>query len=330
VSVDRPQLRQPWTYLWFRRKIWQMLGGEGHRSRLVRLLDFALMALICVNCVFSMLESVERLAVVHGQKFHDFDVISVVIFSVEYCLRLWTIVEDGKYADPLWGRLRYVITPLAIVDLLAVLPYYLGFIVTFDLRELRVLRLLRVFKLSRYSSAMGIMNAVLRQEARSMGTVMFVFLVILVFISSVMYLLEHPVQPEVFSDVPTALWWGVETMTTLGYGDMIPKTPLGKLLGGLTALLGVGMIALPAGIMASGFTEQMRLRREDFEQDVEKLSRRTGELTPRQRRGLEEARIALGLSHEEAAHIVSNARKGAGLRCPHCGEPIAKSGESLR
>ncbi len=309
--------------MWYRRKFFQMLGGEGHRSRLVKALDYALMALICVNCVFSMLESVERLAMVHGKIFHDFDVVSVLIFSVEYWLRLWTIVEDPKYADPLWGRLRYVVTPLALVDLFAVLPFYLGFIVTFDLRELRVLRLLRVFKLTRYSNAMVIMTAVLRQEARSMGTIIFVFLVILVFDASLMYLLEHPVQPDVFSDVPTSLWWGVETMTTLGYGDMVPQTWLGKVLGGLTALLGVGMIALPAGIMASGFTEQMRLRREDFEQDVEKLARQ-GDLTARQRRRLEEARIALGLTHEEAAHIVSHARKGIGLRCPHCGEPIAK------
>lgn len=327
MATDSSHLHAPWTYLWFRRKVFQMLGGEGHRSRLVKTLDYALMGLIFVNCVFTMLESVERLAVMHGKIFHDFDIVSVLIFSVEYWLRLWTIVEDEKYADPLWGRLRYVVTPLALVDLLAVLPFYLGFIVTFDLRELRVLRLLRVFKLSRYSNAMGIMTAVLRQEARSMGTVMFVFAVILVFISSLMYLLEHPVQPEAFSDVPTALWWGVETMTTLGYGDMIPKTAFGKVLGGFTALLGVGMIALPAGIMASGFTEQMRLRREDFEQDIEKLAKQ-GELTPRQRRGLEEARIALGLTHEEAAHIVSHARKGKGLRCPHCGEPIAKAADT--
>lgn len=312
----------PWTVLWFRRKVYQMLGGEGHRSRLVRAIDFALMTLICVNCIFSMLESVERLSMVHGQKFHDFDVISVAIFSVEFLLRLWTAVEMPKYRHPLWGRLRWLATPLAVVDLLAVLPFYLGFFVQFDLRELRVLRLMRIFKLSRYSNAMGIMTSVLRQEARSMGTVTFVFLILLLFISSLMYLFEHPVQPDVFSDVPTALWWGVETMTTLGYGDMIPATPVGKLLGGLTAVLGVGMIALPAGIMASGFTEHMRLRREEFADDVEKFAL-GGELTTRQRRRLEAARLTLGLSVEEAAHILHHARKGKGIRCPHCGKPIA-------
>ena len=315
--------RKPWSLLWFRRKVYQMLGGEGHRSGLVRAIDYALMTLICVNCVFSMLESVERLALVHGKVFHDFDVISVAIFSVEYLLRLWTAVEMPRYGHPLWGRLRWLTTPLAIVDLLAVLPFYLGFIFQFDLRELRVLRLLRIFKLSRYSNAISIMNAVLRREARAMGTVMFVFLIILLFISSLMYLVEHPVQPDVFSDVPTALWWGVETMTTLGYGDMIPATPLGKLLGGLTAIMGVGMIALPAGIMASGFTEHMRLRREEFAEDVEKFSQAGAELTPRQRRRLEAARLALGLSHEEAAHILHHARTGKGIRCPHCDKPIA-------
>ena len=315
--------RKPWSLLWFRRKVYQMLGGEGHRSGLVRAIDYALMTLICVNCVFSMLESVERLAVVHGKVFHDFDLISVAIFSVEYLLRLWTAVEMPRHSHPVWGRLRWLTTPLAIVDLLAVLPFFLGFIFQFDLRELRVLRLLRIFKLSRYSNAIGIMNAVLRQEARAMGTVMFVFLIILLFISSLMYLVEHPVQPDVFSDVPTALWWGVETMTTLGYGDMIPATPLGKLLGGLTAIMGVGMIALPAGIMASGFTEHMRLRREEFAEDVEKFSQSGAELTARQRRRLEAARLALGLSHEEAAHILHHARTGQGIRCPHCGKPIA-------
>ena len=309
-----------------RRKVYHMLGGEGRHTALAKIVDYALMTLICVNCVFSILESVERLAIVHGHIFRQFDLISVGIFSVEYFLRLWTAVEMEKYRHPLWGRLRYVFTPLALIDLVAVLPFYLGFFVQFDLRELRVLRLLRVFKLSRYSSAMGIMTAVIRQEARGIGTILFVFLVILVFVSSLMYLLEHPAQPTVFSDVPSAMWWGVVTMTTLGYGDMVPITPLGRVLGGFTALIGIGMIALPAGILASGFTEQLRLRREDYEQNVEHLIK-AGKITMRQRRQLEEARLALGLTHEEAAHIIEQVRKGNGLVCPHCGEPMVRHRE---
>jgi voltage-gated potassium channel len=309
-----------------RRKIYLMLGGEGHHSRLVRVVDFALMTLISVNCVFSILETVERLSIVHGHIFHDFDLISVGIFSVEYGLRLWTAVEMERYRHPLWGRLRYLCTPLALIDLLAVLPFYLGFFVQLDLRELRVLRLLRVFKLSRYSSAMSIMMAVIRQEARGIGTILFIFLVTLVFVSSLMYLLEHPAQPAVFSDVPSAMWWGVVTMTTLGYGDMVPITAFGRVLGGVTALIGIAMIALPAGILASGFTEQLRMRREDYVQNVEQLLQ-AGKITARQRRRLEETRIALGLSHDEASHILEHAMKGGDLLCPHCGEPIASGSD---
>jgi len=309
-----------------RRKVYQMLGGEGRHTPLVKLVDFSLMTLICVNCVFSMLESVERLAIMHGRVFHDFDIISVGIFSVEYALRVWTAVEMDKYSHPLWGRLRYMVTPLAIVDMLAVLPFYLGFFLQLDLRELRVLRLLRVFKLSRYSSAMSIMNAVIRQESRGIGTILFLFVVILISVSSLMYLLEHPGQPQVFSDVPSAMWWAVVTMTTLGYGDMVPVTALGRILGGITAVIGVAMIALPAGILASGFTEQLRLRREDYEANVDGLLK-GGKFTSAMRRQLEQARIALNLTHEEAAHIVEHARQGKALTCPHCGKTMVPERE---
>jgi voltage-gated potassium channel len=298
-----------------------MLGGEGRHTPMVRAVDYALMTLICVNCVFSILETVDSLAMMHGRIFHDFDLVSVGIFSIEYALRLWTAVEMERFQHPLWGRLRYLATPLAIIDLLAVLPFYLGFFVQFDLRELRVLRLLRLFKLSRYSSALSIMTATVRQEARGIGTILFVFLITLVAVSSLMYLVEHPAQPKVFSDVPAAMWWGVVTMTTLGYGDMVPVTPLGRMLGGLTAIIGIAMIALPAGVLASGFTEQMRLRREDYEHNVDGMLK-SGKITLRQRRQLEEARIALGLTHEEAAHIIEQARHGRALTCPHCGEPM--------
>lgn len=309
-----------------RRKVYLMLGGEGKHTRWVRAVDLALMCLIIANCVSSILETVERLAIVHGKIFHDFDLISVGIFTIEYLLRLWTAVEIEKYRHPLWGRLRYLCTPMAIIDLLAVLPFYLGFLVQLDLRELRVLRLLRVFKLSRYSSAMSIMLAVIRQEARGIGTILFVFLVILVTVSSLMYLLEHPAQPSVFADVPSAMWWGVVTMTTLGYGDMVPVTVMGRMLGGLTALIGIAMIALPAGILASGFTEQMRLRREDYREDVER-SLKSGNLSPRQRRNLEAERVALGLSREEASHIVKQATEQGAPTCPHCGAVLTPAAD---
>ncbi len=307
-----------------RRRVYHMLGGEGHLDPVVKLVDYALVSLITINCVFSVLESVEHLAIVHGHIFHAFDKFSVIIFSIEYLLRVWTAVEmpDRRYHHQIWGRLRFVFTPLALVDLVAILPFYLGIFFEVDLRAMRVLRLLRVFKLTRYSQAMNIMIDVLRQEARAIGAVLFVFAVILVFVSSLMYMLEHPYQPQVFSDIPSAMWWAVVTMTTLGYGDMVPSTALGRILGAFTAIIGVGMIALPAGVLASGFSEQLRLRREEYLETVEEVIHERHRISSRERRRLEETRILLGLSHEEAANVLVHAVGKGAVHCPHCGERI--------
>ncbi len=242
-------------YLRARRRVYHMLGGEGHNDPWVKLVDYALVTLITINCIFSVLESVEDLAIVHGHIFHAFDRFSVTIFSVEYVLRVWTAVEinQSRFRHPFFGRLHFIFTPMAIVDLVAIVPFYLGFFFDVDLRAMRVLRLLRVFKLTRYSQAMGIMVDVLRQEARSLGAMLFVFLVILVFVSSLMYMLEHPRQPHIFSDIPSAMWWAVVTMTTLGYGDMVPATVVGRVLGACTAVIGVGMIAPARRCFGLGF-----------------------------------------------------------------------------
>lgn len=299
-----------------------MLGGEGHDEPLVKILDYALVTLICINCIFSILESVEHLSIVHGHIFHAFDKFSVIIFSIEYLLRVWTAVEvdDPRFHHPLTGRLRFMFTPMALVDLIAIAPFYMGIFFEVDLRAMRVLRLLRVFKLTRYSQAMTIMIAVLRQEARAIGALLFVFVVILTFVSSLMYLLEHLAQPRIFADIPSAMWWAVVTMTTLGYGDMVPVTPLGRIIGACTAVLGVGMIALPAGVLASGFSEQVRIRREAYLESLEKVMA-DGQIPRRARRRLEETRLRLGLSHEEAAYMLEKAVH-APTHCPHCGERL--------
>jgi voltage-gated potassium channel len=300
-----------------------MLGGEGHTDPWVKLVDYALVSLITINCIFSILESVEDLAIVHGHIFHAFDHLSVIVFTIEYALRVWTAVEinHARFHHPFFGRVHFIFTPMAIVDLVAIVPFYMGFFFEVDLRAMRVFRLLRVFKLTRYSQAMSILLDVLRQEARSLGAMLFIFLVILVFVSSLMYMLEHPFQPHVFSDIPSAMWWAVVTMTTLGYGDMVPATALGRILGACTAVIGVGMIALPAGVLASGFGEQLRQRREEYLKTVDKVVQE-GRVTARQKRRLEETRIALGLSPEEASLVLEYGVKGGTLHCPHCGERI--------
>jgi voltage-gated potassium channel len=304
-----------------RRTVYHMLGGEGHTDLLVKVVDSLLIALVVLNVVAVVLESMVELSVAHGPIFHAFDVASVVIFSLEYLARLWTAVEipDPRYRHPVLGRLRWMVSPMAIIDLLSVLPFYLGILVELDLRAMRVLRVLRVFKLGRYSMAMTVMAAVARQESRAIGAVLFVMVIILVFNSSLMYLFEHRAQPHVFSDIPTSMWWAIVTLTTLGYGDMVPVTPLGRILGGLTAVLGVGMIALPAGVLASGFSEQMRIRREEYREAVEKALE-DGTIDRRDLRLLERTRRKLDLSDEEASLILEQAVHGT--TCPHCGQHV--------
>ncbi len=304
----------------FRRTVYHMLGGEGHTDPWVKAIDYFLIGMIGLNVVAVVLESIEHLSIAHGPAFHAFDLFSVAVFSLEYGLRLWTAVEldDARFRHPLWGRLRWAVSWMAIIDLLSILPFYLGMFVELDLRAIRVLRVLRVFKLGRYSMAMNVMSTVARQEARSISAVLFVMLVVLVFTSSLMYLFEHHAQPHVFSDIPTSMWWAVVTLTTLGYGDMVPITPLGRALGACTAVLGVGMIALPAGVLASGFSEAMRIRREEYREAVERALE-DGSLTRTERRLLDDTRHRLGLSEEEAALVLEDAVRHPPT-CPHCGK----------
>lgn len=306
-----------------RRTVYHMLGGEGHDDPWVKAVDTFLIVLIVLNVVAVVLESMEHLAIAHGPVFHAFDLFSVAVFSVEYLLRLWTAVEirDPRFHHPLWGRLRWMVSPMAIVDLAAVMPFYLGAMLDADLRAIRALRVLRVFKLGRYSMAMTVMVAVARQEARAISAVLFVMMVVLIFTSSLIFIFEHRAQPHIFSDIPTSMWWSVVTLTTLGYGDMVPITPLGRLVGALTAVLGVGMIALPAGVLASGFSEQMRVRREEYREAVAKALE-DGQISAPEQRLLDEAREELGLSEAEAADILRAAARTGG-RCGHCGEPVA-------
>jgi voltage-gated potassium channel len=302
-----------------------MLGGDGHDDLLVKGVDWFLIGLIVLNVVAVVLESIVELSIAHGPVFHVFDLFSVAVFSLEYVLRLWTAVElpDSRYHHPVLGRLRWAASPMAIIDLMSVLPFFLGMFVEMDLRAIRVLRVLRVFKLGRYSMAMTVMSAVARQEARAIGAVLFVMTVVLIFTSSLMYLFEHRAQPHVFADIPTAMWWAVVTLTTLGYGDMVPITVMGRILGGMTAVLGVGMIALPAGVLASGFSEQMRIRREEYREAVERALEDGGSINRRERRLLDDTRVRLGLSEEEASLVLEDAVKHPHPHnCPHCGQNL--------
>jgi voltage-gated potassium channel len=221
--------------------------------------------LILLNVLAVVLATVEPVAARIGLALHWFEVFSIAVFSIEYLLRVWSCTAQDRYAHPVFGRLRYVVSPMALVDLLAVLPFYAPFLIRVDLRFLRALRLLRltrILKLGRYSESLKTVTRVIRAKKEQLSVAVFVVAIMLVVASSAMYYLEHEAQPKSFSSIPAAMWWGVVTLTTVGYGDVYPVTVAGKVLGAVIAFLGLGLFALPAGILASGFAEELQDRRE--------------------------------------------------------------------
>ena len=223
-----------------------------------------LAGLIVLNVAAVILETVEPIRNRYELAFSIAEHAATAIFSIEYLLRLWTVVDlhDPKFAQPLWGRLRYMRSFFALVDLVAVLPALLGFLGAGDLRVLRLLRLLRMLKLTRHSTVFSLLWAVFREEAHSIGALVFILCLTLTISGALAYMIEVEEQPAMFSSIPAAMWWAIETLTTVGYGDMVPATVPGKLLGGLVSIVGIGTLALFSGVITVGFLDQLRIRRE--------------------------------------------------------------------
>ena len=246
-----------------RRRIYTVLTVAIDGDSLSRAFDRFLLALILLNAAAVVAASVQSLGIQYALLFRGFEIFSVAVFSVEYVLRVWCCVEDSRYSQPFKGRLRYILTPLAIIDLLAILPFYLSFI-TADLRILRVLRifrLLRMAKIARYSKTLQIFGRVLMATRTQLLLTLLLMAVLLLLSSSLMYAVEQQAQPEVFSSIPAAMWWAIATLTTVGYGDIYPVTAWGKFFGSLISIFGIGMFALPTGVLGAAFLEEIRLSR---------------------------------------------------------------------
>ena len=250
-----------------RQRVWELLDvSEDPQSGVADWdwVDVILLALILLNVVAVILETVKSFQLRFGTAFRVFEVISVGVFSVEYAARIWACTADPRYRQPIIGRLRYVSGFDGLVDLLAILPFYITLALpaaAIDLRILRVLRLLRfarVLKLGRYSDSLGRMKRVIGARRGDLGVALAAVGVVLILASSAIYYVEVDTQPEVFTSIPAAMWWGISALTTVGYGDITPVTPLGKFLGGIIQLLGIAIFALPAGIIAAGYEEESR------------------------------------------------------------------------
>ncbi len=207
-----------------------------------------------------LLETNPELYTPYEQHWKNFELFSVIVFTIEYLLRVWSCPAhlNKHFQDPVKGRLKFMITPMALIDLMSFLPFYLPLIIPFDPRTFRVLRLiriLRILQIGHFTNTLDMIIYAIKEKRRELLIALFMGFVILIFSSTIMYYAEADAQPEKFTDIPAAMWWSVITLTTVGYGDIYPITTLGRIISVATAFIGIGLISLPTGIMGSGLME---------------------------------------------------------------------------
>lgn len=236
-------------------------------------MDLFLLSLITLNVFSVILETVDSIYEKFDIFFTYFEYFSVFIFTIEYFMRFWSCVTDKKKnRSNFEERLKYIFSFGAIIDAVAILPSLVAlFYPSVDLRFIRALRIIRLLKFSRYSGSINSLISVLWDQRRSFGAAFFLLFIALIVVSSGMYLVEKDVQPDKFGSIPQAMWWALVTLTTVGYGDVYPITSIGKLFGSISIILGIGTVALPAGIMASAFTEFTRRNQKKYENQLKQM-----------------------------------------------------------
>lgn len=246
-------------------KVYEVLEITNRNDIISRVDNIIISILIILNIFAVILESVSDIYKNYRLLFDILNTISIIVFTIEYLLRVWSCTSSPRFSQPIIGRLKYIISPLAVIDLIAIIPLYAPLFLP-DLRALRIFRLLRILlllKLIRYSNSIKIIGQVLKTKKEELISIIFILIVLLVFTSSLMYYIEHTAQPDKFSSIPQAMWWGIVTLTTVGYGDIYPITPIGKILSAVIAIIGVGVFALPAGLFASGFSAELHKNDKD-------------------------------------------------------------------
>ncbi len=316
-------LQQTWRHV-----AYGVLEGRADNYPCSRLFSNLLVVLITGNGIAVVLESNVLLRDSYLEFFVAFELFSVIIFSIEYVTRLWAATEKPQYAglSPLRARLRYTFSPMALVDLLAIAPFYLALLIPIDLRYLRLFRLLRLLKLSHYFDGLHVFGSVLRREGGAIAGALMIMIVLIVISACLMFTVENAAQPGHFENIAQAIWWAVVTLTTVGYGDITPVTYGGKLLAIVIMLLGVGTMALPAGILAARFSEELQSRREMLRGRVQDALE-DGVLENWEHSALDELREELGLSDDDLRRLVATQQREMHRHnfCPHCGESLSKT-----
>lgn len=316
-----------------RTKLYELLDDQGD-SIPSRIFHVLLIILILSNVVAVVLESHKPTGESYAFYFHWFEAVSVLIFTVEYLGRIWICVEEqrNKGVSAFRARVKYLFSPMGMIDLLAIAPFYLSMFVSIDLRYFRLLRMLRLLKLAHYFKGLDVFLTVLAREFATIASAVFTVVVFVIMSASLMYALERQAQPELFSSIPDALWWAVVTMTTVGYGDVTPVTAGGRLLATLIMLLGVGLVALPAGMLAARFGEELQSRKDQMRAKV-LHALHDGDLGPSQRHELDKLARELGFSQDALDRLIELQQiyRQDITKCPHCGHTIGldakKSGD---
>lgn len=289
----------------YQRRVMEILNKGNHGDRASSACDIFLSVLIILNLIAVCLESVEAISQQYHHALLYFEWFSVTIFVIEYGLRIWSIAADElSSASTAWGRRRqYMFSFTGLIDLAAILPTILPLLMgNIDLRWLRVLRLVRLLKISHYSTALEDLFSAIYEERRSFGAALYLIAIALFLSSAMMYLAEYEAQPDQFQSIPKTMWWSLITLTTVGYGDVSPITPVGQIIGAFTALLGVCTVALLTGIVASAFSTQMARRKAIFEKEI-KLAMSDGIITDDERQHIEELRRRFNIPMEQAKQI---------------------------
>ena len=298
-----------------RRRVMEIVNSARPNDPASRICDIFLSILIVLNLVAVCLESVDSIASNYRDFLFAFEWFSVAIFATEYSLRIWSVADDprSKSKTSFGRRMRYLFSFTGLIDLAAILPSILPlFFGSLDLRWLRVLRLIRLLKMSHYSPALEDFFSAIYFERRSFFAALYLMAIALFLSSSLMYIAEYEAQPEKFSSIPHTMWWSLITLTTVGYGDVSPVTPLGQIIGAFTALMGICTVALLTGIVASAFSNQISRRRAIFEAEISSALS-DGVLTESEKRHIESLREQFKISEDHARAImktVAEAKEG--------------------
>ena len=290
-----------------RQKIYSLLNETPTSGRLHGQIDFILVLVIITSVIAVFLETLPGIYEPLKKEFHYFDLFTIFIFTVEYILRFYSAPEgDLESNTTVTSRWNWMKRPSSFIDLIAILPFYLQMFITLDLRFMRILRVLRVLKLTRYNTAMSTFVAVMKRERAAFMSAMFIVVLITILSAAIVFTVEHEAQPEKFDTMLRALYWAVITLASVGYGDISPITPIGQAFTMVLSLLGIGIVALPAGILGSAFSDQLHQQREQMVHDIE-VALEDGVLSIKEEEQLEQERKRLHITDKQFELMKSRA-----------------------